>query len=330
MSYINTLVDKVYVINLEKDKERLKKIDSSLQREKVDYERIPGVIGSQIGYDNRISFLCNTFCTDGIKGCALSHHKVWEQMLKNGYSSILVFEDDAIIPEGFDEKVRNVMSKLPNDYDVVFLGCHFFCDSKSVIQKTYQKLTNTEPKQFAEDIQQVQGSMGTHAILYTRSFVQKIVSEPITTHIDIELRRWIKNYNAKAYGVNPEIVDTKIEQGGSNLADGFPPLANTVLRNIDLVEKVPLSWTLSENLFKIGPLNVNFYLIFLFLLGILVPYWVAGLLGLWIIIEALVASSAMNGVRYGVFLGLGMLVGATLGNLKDGLEDVKRSLRRRK
>ena len=61
MSYINTLVDKVYVINLDKDKERLELINKALQREKVDYERIPGVIGSQIGYDNRISFLCNTF-----------------------------------------------------------------------------------------------------------------------------------------------------------------------------------------------------------------------------------------------------------------------------
>ena len=316
MSYINSLVDKVFVINLDKDKERLNKIDAALRGQGIGYERIPGILGSTVKEDPRLTGFCNIFCTDGIKGCALSHHTAWEQMLKNGYSRILVFEDDAIIPSDFDAKVREVMAKLPQDYDVVFLGCRFFCSNKSITQKIGHTVMGTSPEPFEENISRVNGSMGSHAVLYTSDFVKRIINQPINTHIDIQLQTWIKHFKAKAYGVNPEIVDTVTNPTESNIGDAFPPLANGFLSKFEFSEKVPLNWALAENLWKIGPVNINGYIVFMTLLAIFLPFWIIPILFIWLALEVFTARDIKNGLRYSIFLLLGGCINVGLQNLK--------------
>lgn len=314
MSYINTLVDKVFVINLDKDKERLEKIDASLRKQGIAYERIPGILGSTVKEDDRLTGFCNIFCTDGIKGCALAHHTAWEQMIENGYSRILVFEDDAVIPPDFDTKVRDVMARLPQDYDVVFLGCRFFCSNTSVTEKVGHAMMKTAPEPFEENISRVIGSMGAHAVLYTSSFVKKIVNKPINTHIDIQLQEWIKQLNAKAYGIHPEIVDTSVHT--SNIGDSFPPLANQFLGNFEFTEKVPLNWALSENLWKLGPFNINAYIAIMIALAIFLPFWVIPILFIWLAAEVVVSQDIQNGLRYSIFLLLAAFLNKALQNFK--------------
>ena len=316
MSYINSLVDKVFVINLDKDKQRLEKIDASLRKQGISYERIPGILGSTVKDDDRLTGFCNIFCTDGIKGCALSHHTAWEQMIQNGYSRILVFEDDAIIPPDFDEKVRDVMARLPQDYEVVFLGCRFFCSNKSVTQKVGHVVMGTTPEPFEENISRVTGSLGAHAVLYTSDFVKKIIGQPINTHIDIQLQHWIKHFNSKAYGVNPEIVDTSPNVNTSNIGDSFPPLANKFLGNFEFTEKVPLNWALSENLWKLGPFNINAYLVIMIVFAVFLPFWIIPLLFVWLAAEVFVSQDIQNGLRYSIFLVIASVINIALQNFK--------------
>ena len=79
----------------------------------IKYERLPAVDGSTINNDSRLTDFCNTFCTNGIKGCALSHRTIWEKMVENNYKNVLVFEDDAIIDEKFDSKFQHIWNYLP-------------------------------------------------------------------------------------------------------------------------------------------------------------------------------------------------------------------------
>jgi GR25 family glycosyltransferase involved in LPS biosynthesis len=124
MSFINRVCDKVYVINLEKEKERLESFDKQMKKNKINYERFNAVQGSNVLKDDRLTDYCNTFCTNGMKGCALSHRTIWDTMIKNGYRNVMICEDDAMIPESFDTKFQIVYYQIPKDYDILYLGLH--------------------------------------------------------------------------------------------------------------------------------------------------------------------------------------------------------------
>jgi GR25 family glycosyltransferase involved in LPS biosynthesis len=299
---VNSLVDKVFVINLDKDKDRLEKINRALTGQGISYERIPGVLGSQISSDPKLSTLCNWFCTDGIKGCALSHHRAWELMVERGYSRILVFEDDAVIPGNFDEKVRHIMGRLPDDYEIVYLGCRYYCSNTKLTEKFGHHVMDSAPKPFNEEIVKVSGSLGSHATLYTRTAIEKIIHEPITTHIDLQIQQWIRSKKIQTYGVHPEIVGTTPNNLGSNLADTFPPLANKILDTVEITNNTPLGWSMSENFMKLGPFNVNGYIVGVIVLGLFLPWYLSIFLFAWILLETMTSKDIWNGFRFTVFL----------------------------
>lgn len=330
MSYVNSLVDKVFVINLEKDKERLETINKALTGQGISYERIPGILGSQVSSDPNLSTLCNWFCTDGIKGCALSHHKAWELMVERGYSRILVLEDDAVIPANFDEKVRHIMGRLPNDYEIVYLGCRYFCSNKNFTEKLGHQVMNSAPEAFSEEIVKVTGSLGQHATIYTRTAVEKFIHEPIYTHIDVQVQRWIRQKGIQAYGVHPEIVGTLPNNRGSNIADSFPRLANTALDKVEFTDNTPLGWSLSENFMKIGPFNVNGYIVGLFLLGLFLPWYLSVFLFAWIGLETATSKDIWNGFRFAVFLSAAMAIRETGEKLNSFAKQMMRTFKKRR
>lgn len=323
MSYINTLVDKVYVINLDKDQERLQRIDTTLRRQGIAYERLSATLGSQVKSDARLTSSCNLFCTDGIKGCAISHHRAWEDMVNNGYSRVLVFEDDALVPDNFDKRVRDVMYKLPDDADIVFLGCRFFCSKDTPFESVGHAVMGTSPQPVDGAIQKVSGSLGAHATLYSLPFVQKIIHEPIETHIDVQLQRWIQRFNAKAYGLHPEIVSTPDPMKDSNLAEKFPPLFNSLLGNIEVTNNISLAWALSENQLKVAGLNLNGLNLLLFGIALLSPLWISILLFVWILIETLVSRDVKTGLRFFFVTALGTAGQLGLQQLKRGMKELK-------
>ena len=330
MSYINSVVDKVYVINLDKDTERLKAIDKKLRDVGIAYERFPAILGSTIKSDHRLAGFCNEFCTDGIKGCALSHHTIWEKAIYEGYDSILVLEDDAHIDSEIHEKVRDLMTRVP-DWDIIYVGCRTYCNNEYATNKALHTVLGTGPKPVDEkgDLSHVSGSAGAHAIMYRTRFLKKIINEPIYTHIDMELFRWISRTKAKAFGLYPEIVPLNEEMANtSNLSDTFPPLFNTLFNKVELSDHVPLGWVMSENLFKLGGLYINPLLITLILLCCIAPLWLLGLLVGWLTLELAMSSDFKNYFRFltvmcfTVLLRYGLVKGVD--RVKEGFYGIRR------
>lgn len=304
MSYINALADKVYVINLDKDVERLKKIDTSLRDVGIDYERFPAVLGSHVSTHPSLTPLCCMFCTDGIKGCALSHHSIWEEAIRNGYQTVLILEDDAIIPKDINERLRDAKTKIPSDWEVIYVGCRFFCNDEHPVSKVGNRLLNSVPEEIDGDVKKVKGSAGSHAILFKTSFLKKIVDKPIHTHIDVQLQMWIRELNAKAYGLYPEIVSVNDAGEGSNLSEKYPPLLNSALNQIEFGDNIPLGWALSENFAKVGWINLNPLLVLLMILVVFVPLWTLPWIGGWLILELLVSRDLKSFGKFLVVLAL--------------------------
>ena len=304
MAFINRVCDKVFVINLEKDKERLSQFDSYMKKNDIKYDRFNAVLGSKVMRDDRLSEYCNTFCTDGIKGCALSHRSIWELMVENNYKNVLVFEDDAVIPEDFDRQFQDIWNHLPKDYDIVYFGCILGCSDKSAVNYIFKKINGYSTDEINDYILTTKGSSGTHCYMVSLEGAKKFITKPINSHIDFQLLTWIKTYNYKAYTTNVNMVETS--QDGSSISDTYPILLNSVLKNFTFNNnKKPstLDWGLSENVIKLG-FNINFLLILLMLSIIFIPNKYFIYIYLWLLIEFLVSFDFKNTLRFGVLLSI--------------------------
>ena len=127
-------VDKIYVVNLEKDKERLEAFYKKSPFKKDEVSVLKAINGYKIEMNDFIKnlFEGNDFnyrC--GVTGCALSHYYLWKKLAKEldeEMSLAMIFEDDVNFYEQHDFLDiwnNKVFPTLPNFFDLIYLGgCH--------------------------------------------------------------------------------------------------------------------------------------------------------------------------------------------------------------
>lgn len=302
MSYLNTAVDKVYVINMDKDTARLERFDEQMRRHKISYTRVPGIVGADVGFHENLSNFCNQFCTAGMKGCALSHRLIWDDMLKNRYKNVAIFEDDAILDADFNMKFRQGWEQLPNDYDIYYLGCDAMCENSDVSSKVFNTVLDSHPEIVDQNLKSVSGSVGLHGYIISEKCAKVISDAPIHTHVDLQIYKWIDEFNLSAYSITPVIVSVK-ESGDSSIGDKFPILFNSIIHPIHLFGTRPLDWAMSENLIQIGWYSFNWLLLTLCVFMFLLPYeYCLGIIG-WVLIEGVYAKDVASTSKYIQVLG---------------------------
>lgn len=320
MGSINQFIDSVYVINMDKDTKRMADIDSALKGVGIRYERFSAIDGSLVGANSQIAPICMQFCTNGMKGCALSHHAVWKKAIEKGDKTVMVMEDDAIIPEDINERIADVFARVPYEWDIIYVGCRYMCNDKEDVAKVGNFLAGTSPEKYDGEIKKVQGSIGSHAIIYKTEFLKKIIDEQIYTHIDAQLVLWTKEFGANAYGLYPDLIKVDETKTESNLSDSFPPLLVTVLNKINLVDGIPLGWMLNESSFKIVGLNINVVSIVFTLLVLFLPWNLVAIVFAWLLVEFIASRGNFKGVaRFLLFGGFALLGRHCADRVKKGL-----------
>ena len=121
-NFINSVVDKIYVINMDQDTDRLKHIKYQLDKFNLKFQRVPGVNGKKEfpKYKNK------TPLRPGVLGCLLSHTNVIKDAIQNNYENILVLEDDAILHQNFLQEFETKYKFIKNkekDIEMIYLGC---------------------------------------------------------------------------------------------------------------------------------------------------------------------------------------------------------------
>lgn len=127
---------KVFLINLDKDVDRLAAFDEQAKRLGVEYERVSAVYAKDEIQSGRLKvaevesrFRCwcavGQTLTPGEIGCALSHQLVYRRMLEKGIDLACVLEDDVVL----DERFPKVLAEVERWYDrtrssVVLLSNH--------------------------------------------------------------------------------------------------------------------------------------------------------------------------------------------------------------
>jgi GR25 family glycosyltransferase involved in LPS biosynthesis len=119
----NNIFDKVYVINLDHSKDRLKFISDQLRKEGISFERYPAINGGLLDKDKLIREGKLTYekMTKGAIGCYLSHYNIWKKELNKG-RNILVLEDDVIIGKNLIKNFKEIYKQIPENWDIIYFG----------------------------------------------------------------------------------------------------------------------------------------------------------------------------------------------------------------
>lgn len=137
-------VGTTFLINLRRREDRLEEMRHQLESNKMGFERIEAVDARDpnttispydvaLKWDTALNaqFDPNKYpqgpheltMTPSERGCAMSHVRVWREVVKRGLPSALVLEDDALLVSKFKKKLAKITEELPNgEWDVLHLG----------------------------------------------------------------------------------------------------------------------------------------------------------------------------------------------------------------
>ena len=124
---------KCFLINLDKNPERLEYMDRQLKALGIPYERFPGVFGKGLGKAELKKCFSSfrSVCVEGRRmvpgeiGCALSHIGVYKRILKDNLPYALVLEDDVILLPELPSALKKIEGIIKADKPQVYmLSCH--------------------------------------------------------------------------------------------------------------------------------------------------------------------------------------------------------------
>lgn len=198
------LFDKIVYINLLRRPDRNQHIVNSLKYlGLLDMsERSDAVDGKQLDENSISRFLVSSEgisdafnsemrvyepLTKGGIGCALSHRNIYRKIIDENINRCLILEDDVKFDINFFSKMKLIENKIPQDFDILFLGYHFSNISKD-INKYYFVPSKT---------------YGLFGYVVSKEGAKKLLDLfPITYQIDTEISNNMNKF--KVYCVDPE------------------------------------------------------------------------------------------------------------------------------
>ena len=174
-------IDKIFIINLDKDNERI--INSINQLEKygiTNYERYSAIYGTKLSNNELNNITTNIgklLASRGMIGCGISHINLWKRIVREGIKKTLILEDDFILKDDFLNKFNSIINKSPNIYDIIFL-------SANIIHNKNLKLYDIDDNYYKQLF--ISQTVGYIITLEGAKNILKYINK-VSYHIDFEL-----------------------------------------------------------------------------------------------------------------------------------------------
>ena len=204
---------KTFLVNLDKNPERLAFMDGQLKRLGISYERIPAVYGVNLTAEQKRSayssfrarLVRGTPLSDGEIGCALSHCAIYRQMAQENIKVALVLEDDIVISVEFPAVLKEAIAGLDKDKGQV------------VIFSDYGVPQDNRPK---HGIVSTDVAHCTDVYLITLPAAKRILATntPVITVADAWIR-WSRLFGIELYHAFPTTVRQDNDRFGTDVAD---------------------------------------------------------------------------------------------------------------
>ena len=293
---LNNLVPLVAVISM--NDERLRLVRSMFAGVNTTIHVFPGVHAS--AEDARRWGQCRVVCPPkSVVGIMLAHHNVWRFVVENGLPSAAVFEDDVRITESFSEVVPHAMAELPEDWDLLFLGC-FTCSKTTFgdwLMTCCTGLWRQQTRRFSQHLTQRGLYLGTEAYIVSargaRRLLQLVAATP-TTHLDLFISTHAMNGLLTCLSAWPQVAYQDSFDSSTNATLSTPRLLSPFVRSLRLNAANPydcrtVGWVLSLALLEVDPvLSINLWTIVVFALAVALP---PAVVFLFLCVESLLCST---------------------------------------
>lgn len=192
---LNSFFDRVVLINLKRRPDRLEKFTAQAKSVGLEFERFEAIDA-------------HTENLTPQQACAASHREVVTRAKADGVGRLLIFEDDALFSDRFEPACEVVLSMLPSDWQMFYLGSW----PHSVIPVN-QLVARTE------------GTICTHAFGFKSDVYDLVIESSMgPTPIDNELS--IRHGTIRTYMAHPSIVTQE---------PGFSDIRNTETNYTDFI-----------------------------------------------------------------------------------------------
>jgi glycosyl transferase family 25 len=174
---LNDYFDRVVVINLDRRTDRMAQFESQTKDLGIDFVRYSAVDAQAFGIS-------------GAKACAASHRQVLADAVADGVERLFIFEDDAGFDADFNAKFDDFIGKLPDDWQMLYLGSWPY----SIIDVGI------------EGIRKTQGNILTHAYGAKREIFQDLIDASHDAVNPIDVAYGLLHQHVTTYMAHPSIV----------------------------------------------------------------------------------------------------------------------------
>lgn len=241
--------EKVYVLNLDKDKEKWKEIKKQLNALSINADRFSAVsgldkfpFGKKIKKEKNITKKWNfiekmneklkkeghvhkdvgnknkyPYMRPGELGHLASFVKIFQEIVTKGYEQILILEDDSVFTDNFRKKFYGSYEMLPEDWDLLYLGVNqIHLDSTRKPEKVNSKVCILKPiiPKNPKKKYKYGAIYGTHAMLIKRKVAKEWLhfAYPFRYASDIVMGKIINKYKKiNAYYPCEQLVEASSE-----------------------------------------------------------------------------------------------------------------------
>lgn len=288
---------KAFVINVSSAKERWKNVNKEFSKYNIIPFRIDASTKRGMLTQHEKSFVtqsCLNHCPHTGLAITFSHIDAW----KEGLRQIEIYDKGVLICED-DVKLNNFhnfdlyLQEVPNDFDILYVGCLFCHDNISLIPDISLRLMGRrkEPQHISEHIWVPPYVFGAHAYYVSKQGLEKLITlfsqNHIYDQIDVMLNDFSKNNSLKIYATKPLLASQDSSLGASTQWKKLPSpfLANYILDKVLIAPEVTVAYGLSYPLKRIGEYEINAWSFLIFIYGF---FWgIFGFTTKWFLISTI-------------------------------------------
>jgi glycosyl transferase, family 25 len=239
--YLNNFFDHIYVITIERAKDRHIRIEKEL--EGLNYEMFFGKdkqffsieeLKSANIYDEELAQRHHRYHKSmhaGQIGCAWSHVEVYKDIIAKGYERALILEDDVVIDQRFIFTAIEVLGHLPQDWELLYLGfaereipppnasvkkaIYHVLRSAGLFKYTHKTINHLYPKKVGTHLYEAGYHDCTHAYAIKQVTAKKLLQlqQPISFVADNLLSFAITNELVRGYIMLPKVINQQYQVG---------------------------------------------------------------------------------------------------------------------
>lgn len=189
---------RVFVITDPEDSPRWTQVQRECEREGLEIARVNAFMGNRWGiytsieYREDYSDVFYKIAPSSI-GCTVSHWMLWGicSLFPDPY--FVVLEDDVTLYPGFWKKTQEAISRLPEDWDMLYLGS---CCYRDKIEES-----------LGGGVYRITNPMCTHAYAVNSKTLRSLILEQQRAHMPIDIQLIKKSHsNKKIFTMAPRIA----------------------------------------------------------------------------------------------------------------------------